>query len=284
MVLTGALGGLGGLISAGLYTSMYGFSRELEQEADDRAAEALYASPFDAHALPELYEVLAQDYEGIRPRVATIWSTHPQLEARAARTRGQVAAAPVGRRDAAAFDAVVLPIRALTIRDYIQDDYPRTAIVLAESLAARYPGDPQFLLLLGDAWAAMGARTEFDEDELSNADRRRNAARRVTRTRQEREAVLLKTEEGRAALAENLSRAREAYLRTTMLEPSFAPAYRGLGEVAERFGEPREAAQAYIDYLQRAPDATDRAVIVQRLRELREVLRAKEATDVQTSP
>jgi hypothetical protein len=68
-----------------------------------------------------------------------------------------------------------------------------------------------------------------------------------------------------------------------MLEPSFAPAYRGLGEVAERLGEPRAAAQAYVDYLQRAPDAADRAVILQRLRELREVLRAKESTDVQTN-
>jgi len=55
-------------------------------------------------------------------------STHPQLEARALRTRRQVADARAGRRDAAAFDDVVLSLRTMTIKDYIQDDYPRTAI------------------------------------------------------------------------------------------------------------------------------------------------------------
>ena len=209
----------------------------------------------------------------------TIWSTHPQLEARAARTREQTANAPAGQRDAALFDAVVLPIRIMTIRDYIQDDYPRTAIALADELAVRYAEQPEFLLLLGDAWAAMGPRSEFDEDDLSNGDRRRNATRRITRTRQERDAALLETPEGQAALVANLAKARDAYQRTAALEATFAPAYRGLGEVAERLGEPRAAAQAYVDYLQRAPQAGDRTVIVQRLRDLREQLRTEETGD-----
>jgi beta-barrel assembly-enhancing protease len=279
MVLSGVLGGVGSLISAGLYTSMYGFNRELEQEADDRAVGIMMASPYDAHALPEIYGILAQDYEGVRPRVATIWSTHPQLEARAARTREQTANAPAGQRDTALFDAVMLPIRIMTIRDYIQDDYPRTAIALADDLAARYPEQPEFLLLQGDAWAAMGPRSEFDDEDLSNGDRRRNATRRITRTRQEREALLLETPEGQAALAANLAKARDAYQRTTALDANVAPAYRGLGQVAERLGEPRAAAQAYVDYLQRAPQADDRAVVVQRLRELRDQLRTEETGD-----
>jgi predicted Zn-dependent protease len=275
MVLTGVFGGLGSLISTGLYTSMYGFSRELEQEADDRAVAILEASPYDASALPEIYEILARDYEGERPRVPTIWSTHPQLEARAARTREQVAGAPAGRRDATAFDAVVKPVRAMTIRDYIQDDYPRTAIALAAGFAAKHPDEPELIQLQGDAWAVMGARTEFDEGELSNAARRRNATQRVTRTRQEREAELLKTPEGQAALRANLGRAREAYERALALDPEFAPAQRGLGEVAERLDEPRAAAQAYVAYLRMAPEAPDRAVIVQRLRVLRDQLQTE---------
>jgi beta-barrel assembly-enhancing protease len=283
LVLGGVLGGVGAVIQAGLYTSMYGFSRELEQEADDRAVAILEASPYDAHSIPEIYELLAKDYEGERPRIATIWSTHPQLEARAARTRGQVADAPAGRRDAEAFNAVVLPVRTMTIRDYVQDDYPRTAVALAEDLAARYPKEPELAVLVGDAWAAMGARTEFDETELSNAQKRRNANQRVFRTRQERERALLATPEGKAVLAEHLAKAREAYLRTISLSADFAPAYRGLGEVAERLGDPRAAAQAYVDYLQRTPDADDRPVILQRLRALRDVLRTEETHDETTA-
>ena len=279
MVLGGVFAGLGAVIATSLYTSMYGFSRDLEQEADDRAVGILEASPYDAHAIPEIYELLAQDYEGERPRIPTIWSTHPQLEARATRTRGQVANAPPGRRDAEAFNEVVHDVRTMTIRDYVQDDYPRTAVALAENLAARYPQDPEFLVLLGDAWAAMGARSEFDEGDLDNADKRRNARQRVYRTRQEREQALLATPEGQAALAEHLAKARDAYLRTISLSAGFAPAYRGLGEVAERRGDPRAAAQAYLDYLQRAPDADDRPVILERLRALRDVLRTEGGTE-----
>jgi predicted Zn-dependent protease len=283
MVLTGVLGGLGGLISTGLYTSMYGFSRELEQEADDRAVAAMLASPYDAHALPEIYDILAKDYEGIRPRVPTIWSTHPQLEARAARTRGQVAAAPAGERGAEAFEAVALPIRRMTIRDYIQDDYPRTAIALAEDLSARYPEEPELLELLGDAWVAMGPLTELDEDELSNRERSRNASRRASRTRQERAAAALETPAGQAALRANLAQARVAYERALTLDAEFAPAYRGLGEVAEGLGEPRAAAQAYVDYLRKDPDVSDRAVILQRLRTLRDQLRTEETDNAATN-
>jgi predicted Zn-dependent protease len=283
MVLTGVFGGLGSVISTGLAASMYGFSRELEQEADDHAVALLLASPYEPQALPEIYGILARDYDGITPRMPTIWSTHPQLEARAQRTREQVADAPSGRRDTEEFDAVVFPIRAMTIRDYIQDDYPRTAMALAGNLAARYPEQPELAQLTGDAWAAMGALTELDEEELGNRERARNANRRLLRTRQEREAQLLKTPEGQAALRENLTLARAAYERALALDANFAPAYRGLGEVAERLGESRPAAAAYVDYLRKAPDAADRAVIVQRLRALREQLRTEETRDAATT-
>ena len=283
MVLSGVLGGLGSVISTGLAASMYGFSRELEQEADDHAVGLMLASPYDAQALPEIYGILARDYDGITPRMATIWSSHPQLEARAERTREQVAGALPGRRDTEQFDAIVFPLRAMTIRDYIQDDYPRTAMALAENLAARYPEQPELVQLTGDAWAAMGALTEIDEQELSNRERARNANRRLMRTRQEREAQLLKTPEGQAALRENLGNARAAYQRALALDGNFAPAYRGLGEVAERLGEPRAAAAAYVDYLRKAPDAGDRAVIVQRLRTLRDQLRIEETSDAATT-
>jgi len=283
MVLTGVFGGLGGLISSGLYTSMYGFSRELEQEADDRAVALLRASPYEPQALPEIYDILAKDYEGITPRVATIWSTHPQLEARAARTRGQVAGAPAGRRDAAEFDALVLPIRTMTIRDYIQDDYPRTAMALARDLSARFPDEPELLQLLGDAWGAMGPLTEFDEEQLSNRERARNANRRLMRTRQERAAELLKTQEGQAALRANLGQARATYERVLALDANYASANRGLGEVAEQLGETRVAAAAYVEYLRKAPDASDRPVILQRLRTLRDQLRTEETGNAATT-
>jgi tetratricopeptide (TPR) repeat protein len=174
-------------------------------------------------------------------------------------------------------------VRTMTIRDYIQDDYPRTAVALAEDLAARYPDKPELQLLVGDAWAAMGPLTEFDEQELSNRERMRNANRRVTRTRQERAEQLLKTPAGQEALRANLSRARVAYERALELDSGFAPAHRGLGEIAERLDDPRSAAAAYVEYLRKAPDASDRAVIVARLRTLRDRLRTEGTSDGATT-
>jgi hypothetical protein len=171
----------------------------------------------------------------------------------------------------------------MTIRDYIQDDYPRTAVALAESLTARYPEQPELKQLTGDAWAAMGPLTEFDEEELSNRERMRNASRRVTRTRQERAAQLLETPEGQAALRANLGRARTAYEQALALDANYALAHRGLGEIAERLDEPRAAAAAYVEYLRKAPEASDRAVIVARLRNLRDRLRTEETSDVATT-
>ena len=120
------------------------YSRELEQEADDRAALMLYDSPYDPHAIPELFALIAADFEGLSPRVATIWTTHPDPELRVVTSLGRVTNMPKRDRDPAIFDAAVFPLRATTIEDYIQDDYPYTAIALAQDLLERYPGISNF--------------------------------------------------------------------------------------------------------------------------------------------
>ena len=46
------------------------------------------------------------------------------------------------------------------------------------------------------------------------------------------------------------------------MDPSFAAAHRGLGEVYEQQQRPRDAAQAYVTYVKAAPDAADRAIVM----------------------
>ncbi|MBN1237039.1 MAG: M48 family metalloprotease [Gammaproteobacteria bacterium] len=275
MVLSG-FGGFGDLINIGLHASVYGFSRELEQEADDHAAALLLDSPYDPHALPEIFDILAEDHEGLNPRIPTMWSTHPDSRARARTSREQVAQMPRRPRESDAFELVMHQLRMLTIRDYIQDDYPHTAIALAESVIERYPNEPELLHVLGDAWQAMGGRGPLDADELSNRDKRRNARERHRRTREQRLAEQLETEEGRAAYAANLARAEDTYRRALAIDPDFAPAWRGLGEVDEQLERPRDAAEAYLRYVRLAPDAADRAIVVRRLEALAGKLKAQE--------
>jgi beta-barrel assembly-enhancing protease len=275
MVL-GGLGGWGSVISLGLQASVYGFSRELEQEADDRAVTVLRDTRFDPHALPEMFDILGHDYEGLDPRTPTIWSTHPEMQARAETSRALVAPMERRERHVDTFEAAVIDLRAMTIQDYVQDDYPHTAVALAESLVERYPDDERMLQLLGDAWQGMGAQGPLNLDELSNADKRQARRNRVKRTRAQRLAELLLTEEGRAAYAANLDRAESTYQRALTLAPSFAAAHRGLGEVYEQQNRTRDAAAAYMSYVKAAPTAADRPIVMAKLRALTATLKGEQ--------
>lgn len=275
MVL-GGLGGWGGVISLGLQASIFGYSRELEQEADDRAVEVLVASRFDPHALPEMLDILGRDHEGLRPRTPSMWSTHPEVRARAETSRARVAGAMRRERDRAAFETAVMDMRTMTIEDYVQDDFPHTAVALAESLVERYPNDARVLHLLGDAWQGMGAQGPTDTATLSNSDKRENARDRARKTRAQRLAESLETEEGRAAYAANLQRAEETYRSAIAADAAFAPPYRGLGEIYEQQKRPRDAAEAYLTYVKQAPEAPDRSIVMGRLRLLTTLLKVEQ--------
>jgi predicted Zn-dependent protease len=275
MVL-GSLGPWGGVISLGLQTSVYGFSRELEQEADDRAIEVLLASRYDPHALPDVLDILGRDYEGLNPRTSTVWSTHPEVRARAETSRALVVGAARRERHSDEFEAAVMDMRAMTVEDYVQDDFPHTAVALADSLVARYPNDLRLLNLLGDAWQGMGAQGPIDSATLSNSDKRQNRRDRARKTRAQRLAEALETEAGRAAYAANLQRAEEIYRRVIAADATFAPAHRGLGEVYEQQKRPRDAAEAYLNYIKQAPAAPDRPIVMGRLRLLTTQLKAEQ--------
>jgi predicted Zn-dependent protease len=252
------------------------FSRDLEQEADDRAPALMIASGYDPHAMPELMRLLAEDFEGVQPRLATIWTTHPDPEDRLARSAAAVAGLPHRERDAANFDSIVYSLRAMTVRDYILDDFPYTAIAVAESFLERYPGDLELQLRLGDAWQALGPRSEFLSEDLVDKDKRRNLRQRVSRTRVERNDALLQTDRGRTSQRQNAERARDIYEQILTADPSFGAAHRGLGEVYETLGLPREAAREYLQYVHEAPQAEDRIVIIGRLASIRDRLTQEE--------
>jgi predicted Zn-dependent protease len=259
----------GGVLAIGLQTSVYGFSRELEQEADDHGASILLASRYDPHALPEMLDTLALDYEGLDPRFPTIWATHPETRARAETSRALVASMPKRERHVGAFEPGVLGVRTLTIQDYIRDDYPQTALALADELVKRYPDDPRSQQLLADAWQGLGGQPRIeDPTSLSNSDKKHNLKDHARKTHEQRLAEQLATDIGRAAYEANLAHAEQIYRHVLELDPSYAAAYRGLGEVYEQQKRDRDAAVAYLTYVRSAPDAPDRSLVVTRLKNI----------------
>jgi beta-barrel assembly-enhancing protease len=263
----------GGIVT--LFTQLK-FSRDLEQEADDHAPTLMLAAGYDPHAMPDLMDLLAQDFEGVQPRIATIWTTHPDPAERAASSRALVADMPQLERNDSEFDTVVYSLRAMTVRDYIKDDYPYTAIAVVQDFLEKYPGDLELRMLLGDAWQALGPRAEFLPEDLTNKDKRKNSRQRIFHTQVERNNALLATEAGQAAFAANMNRAREVYEDILARDPGYAVAQRGLGEVYEALGRPREAGRAYLEYVRQVPDALDRPVIIGRLAAIRDRIAKEE--------
>jgi predicted Zn-dependent protease len=255
------------------------YSRHLEQEADDRAPLLMADTDYDPHAVPEALQILVEDFEGLDPRMATIWLTHPDPEGRVEASRQIVADMPTRPRDPAAYDEVIYSLREQTVRDYIQDDYPYTAMAVARRFMELYPEDLGFVMALGDAQRVLGPRPEAFPADYDRRDARRALWERVRRTREQRMDRLLETPEGVANKAANLEAARATYESILEMDPGFTEAYRGLGEVYEDEGNDREAGRAYLTYLQETPGAEDRPVIIGRLTEIRDRLTQQENDD-----
>ena len=117
----------------------------------------LLASRYDPHALPEVFDILGRDYEGLESaRRRPFGARTPRFARapkRAAHSSPECRGASANRD---AFEAAVMDMRAMTIEDYVQDDFPHTAVALAESLVERYPNDPRLLPLARRRMARHG--------------------------------------------------------------------------------------------------------------------------------
>jgi len=224
-----------------LIGSIYGYSRDLEAEADRLGVRRLVRAGYDPNEMIAMLEILGEDPEGERPAArSTKWSTHPELRA-----------------------------RAETIRDLVAVDYPRSALALATPFVAGAPSDPEAHYALAEARRSLGARSgPGGEEELTDREKRRNLRVRYYLTRDERQERLLETEEGKAGLRANMQAARTSCLRALSLDPGLAEAHRGPGFALEALGRLEEAGRQLVAYLRARPEAPDRPLVVAELKEI----------------
>lgn len=264
-----------------LVASMYSHSRTLEEEADRLAVERMVEAGYDPRALPELFELLMEDRDGLDPNGATIWATHPAPALRVRNLREQISrdyrpADLEGLRvSSAAFEARRLELAVLTISDYVAIEQPRTALRLGQRLAERYPERADIQVAIGDAFLALGPFGS-EQDEFSERDKRRNVRERYRKTRAERWDEALATAEGKAHLERNTGQALAAYERARELDSERADVERGVGDALYLQNDLRGAGRHYVSYLKRSPGALDRERVLERLREIRDRLKGKE--------
>ncbi len=271
----GGWGEVAGLaMQVGLQTSVYGYSRDLEKEADMKAYDLLLRVDYDVREMPGLFEILGQDYESLNPRIGGKWSTHPDLALRGQYTAELAANTPQEtlaklRLGDAGFRRRVRPVALETVIDYILADYPRTALELAEDLVAEDPDDAGGHVVTGHSYVALGARSEYSvEAPLSDKEKKKQVKIRSNFTRDELQAQAEQSPEAKAIIEHNLAAAEAAYKVALQLDQNAAEAHAGLGEIYLRRGLYRDSARELLTYLKLRPDAPDRSIVMDDLRDI----------------
>lgn len=270
-----------------LIESIYGYSKALEREADERGFERMLEYGWDVREIVPMLQALGVDIEGERVETKPKWSSHDEIVVRVAETQARLAVrcadVDLGslRRGAQGFYELTRTAALETVQDFLRKDYPRSAVHLAGRLIERDPENPQAHRALGDA--LFGLRAKEATVERTRKEKRQAREERLLLTREERSQQRLEASQGGSTLRHNLESARRAYLEALRLEPELAEAHRGLGYVLESLGEEEEAGKSWVAYLRLRPQALDRSIVLHDLEEIVKKLKEKESSDANKS-
>lgn len=271
-----------------LVTSLFNFSRDLEEEADQRAVTRVIEAGYNVQEMPRLFALMMEDTEGLRPSMATMWRTHPMLAQRVSYLSARPEVRDFDDLNAVvgiqAFNAASRDVAIRTIQDDIDGNYPREAIRLTQTLRERYGDDAELLTELGDAWRALGPRSPESQDDVSNRQKKKNVRARLRKSREEVEDDMLASIEGRMQYESNMKQAISAYLAALALDVAYAPAYQGLGEAQFALAAHRDAARSFQRYLKLEPQSLDRPIVMDRMREIVRELKAERARESNVEP
>ena len=254
-----------------IVSSVYGYSRDLEREADSDGFSLLINAGYSGNAMADALETLDERLEF--ERVEPFWKTHPKLQERIALAKEMAkrenAQHPWDTPENYYFEQFSSVIR-FAIQLDLDSRRARTAVDRAQRLVAHSPGDATSLTLLADAYRGLGAKTARPEgDELQSGGKKENRKRVLKRTAEEEQKELDVSATGQRALADNRSKAESLYREAMHDSPQLGDPHRGIGMLYEDESKKTEAEAEYREYLKlAAADANDRLRIDRRLEKL----------------
>jgi predicted Zn-dependent protease len=221
-------GGVIQLVGAlGYLTSVYGFSRQLEREADVEGLRLVAKAGYDVNEAPRLFQHLLEyqeEAESHEDQPPYFFSTHPRIQERIDSYRDLLAGQY--RSEAASGDRVVNAGKfATAVHDVVVDNAEmelaigryRSARISVERVLAGYSDDAHALFVYGEALRLAG-----DDD---------------------------------------VSKAVDAYTRAISADPRYAAPHRALGLIYYRKADRARAIEHFHAYLDLAPNAGDRAYV-----------------------
>lgn len=221
---------LGTVTSGAVLSSIFGFSREMEREADRIGYERLVQNGFDREQSARVFALIADEAKALDSKEQGRFASHPELVERINSFRELIDTSIGARIEATAsdtFEHLMRPLRVVWLeRALARAKYASVLYVLGrEGAEARFPAHAPYYL--GEAYRMRG-------------------------------------QEGDAG------RAIEAYRRAIAAAPAFGETYRALGTMHLKAGQKTEAREALERYLTLVPDSPHGRFVKQYLRQLEE--------------
>jgi tetratricopeptide (TPR) repeat protein len=267
---------MGNLLPMIVVSTIFGYSRELEHEADVYAVNTLQLLGYDLREFSRGFELLRKGPEVDLSKEPVFWASHPKLTDRvqyvatmAAQLQPNHASLRVGEP----------PYRTAT-RNVIRHNAglaimlgrPRTAVAIAQRLMSEEPNNADHVALLGDAYRTLGARTPVPDDEELTDHAKDEARKRMRKmTMVEYDKALLADSHGVERWEANASRSEETYRKALAMDPNNATSHRGLGFLYERKDQRASSTEEFKKYLELAPGAKDARQIRLHLESLEKV-------------
>jgi predicted Zn-dependent protease len=226
MIFLGGVGLLAGMAAA---SSVAGFSRDHEREADRVGFARMIAAGYDAGQAVRVFQILADEARALERKDPYFFASHPRMEERIESYRELLKAhsgPPAAAMDAeAAFAERMRPLRAHWLeRGIAAGGYKSMIHALTQEGAAAHFGS-HIGYYLGEAYNRRG-----NDGDTGRAD--------------------------------------QAYRQAIDSQPDFVASYRGLGITLMKAGD-RTGARAMLQrYLEKAPGAADQAYVKQYLEQL----------------
>jgi predicted Zn-dependent protease len=258
-----------------LVTTMFGYSRDLEKEADLKGVDVMIIAEYPPEEMLKALTLLSNDIEG--EQLKFFYNDHPQLKDRIGYVTAylgskanKITAAAELHREKRAYLANIETVSHHDIQLAINSARFRTAVYLSKKFADFRPDSSENIFWLADSYRALGPRSpELTEKELTNNAKKDAAKKRAKLMPEEEERALLATPAGQANWKINQQKAEELYLKSLKLDNPVPIAHRGLGMLYEKTDRTKEAIDEYQKYLDRAPNALDRERVQRRIQTLK---------------
>jgi tetratricopeptide (TPR) repeat protein len=264
---------MGNLLPVIVVETVFGYSRELEHEADVHAVNTLYRRRYDLREFSRGFELLRNGPEVDLAKEPVFWASHPKLASRVRYIEDMAAQLQPNATgllvNGNAYRSGTVNVIRHNAGLAILLGRPRTAVAIAQRLIVEEPNDAENYVLLGDAYRSLGARTPVPEsEELTDEAKDATRKRMHKMTLAEYDKALLADPSGPARWQANLDRSEGAFRKALSMDPQNANAHRGLGFLFERNGAPAGAIVQFKKYLELAPNAKDARQIRMRLESL----------------